>query len=107
MGHLLKTISRVKRTINPNLKIGEILLTLVNQRTNFSKETLANLKENFGSTVKIYENQIPFGIKVAESTSRGKSIFLHDKNSRIATAYDNLSKEVSDNGREQSKDFVM
>ena len=45
MGHLLKSVSRVKRTINPGLEVGGILLTLVNSRTNLSKETIQDLKE--------------------------------------------------------------
>lgn len=104
MGHLLKTVSRVKRTINPNLKIGGILLTLVNKRTNLSKETLNSLKEDYGSVVNIYETQIPLAIKVAESSSKGKSIFIHDKNSKVANAYNEFAKEVIRNERAREKD---
>lgn len=75
MGHLLKTVAKVKRSINPNLKIGGILLTLVDKRTKLSKETKQLLEENYGNIVKIYNTQIPSAVKVAESTSSGKSIF--------------------------------
>ncbi len=106
MGHLLKTISRVKRTINPNLKIGGILLTLVNKRTNLSKETLNSLKMNYGSVVNIYDTQIPLTIKMAESSSKGKSIFIHDKNGKVAIAYNDFAKEVIDNERRREKDAI-
>ena len=78
MGHLLKTVSRVKRTINPNLEVGGILLTLVNKRTNLSKETIQDLKETYGRAIKLYDTQIPLAVKTAESTSRGKSIFKYE-----------------------------
>lgn len=104
MGHLLKTVSRVKKTINSELKIGGVLLTLVNKRTNLSKETLNSLKENYGSVVNIYETQIPLAVKTAESTARGKSIFKYDKNSKVATAYNDFAKEVLSNDRERQKD---
>ena len=104
MGHLLKTVSRVKKTINSELKIGGVLLTLVNKRTNLSKETLNSLKENYGSVVNIYETQIPLAVKTAESTARGKSIFRYDKNSKVATAYNDFAKEVLSNDRERQKD---
>ena len=111
MGHLLKTVSRVKRTINPKLEVGGILLTLVNKRTNLSKETINDLKENYGRAIKLYDTQIPLAVKTAESTSRGKSIFKYDKNSKVAIAYDDFAKEVLADDRERqkngtSKDYV-
>ena len=103
MGHLLKTVSRVKRTINPKLEVGGILLTLVNKRTNLSKETINDLKENYGRAIKLYNSQIPLAVKTAESTSRGKSIFKYDKNSKVAIAYENFAKEVLADDRERQK----
>ena len=111
MGHLLKTVSRVKRTINPNLEVGGILLTLVNKRTNLSKETIQDLKETYGRAIKLYDTQIPLAVKTAESTSRGKSIFKYDKNSKVATAYEDFAKEVLEDDRQRqnngiTKDFA-
>lgn len=103
MGHLLKTVSRVKRTINPNLEVGGILLTLVNKRTNLSKETIQDLKETYGRAIKLYDTQIPLAVKTAESTSRGKSIFKYDKNSKVATAYEDFAKEVLEDDRQRQK----
>ena len=53
MGHLVQTVKRVQKQINPNLKIGGVLLTLVDKRTNLSKDVRANLIDNYGQYVKI------------------------------------------------------
>jgi len=110
MGNLLRTISKVKRQINADLKVGGILLTLVDKRTNLPKTIKSDIEENYGNIVKIYDTQIPIAIKTAESTSKGKSIFSYDKNSSVATAYTQFAKEVLDSGREKrksvSKSFV-
>lgn len=106
MGHLLKTVSRVKRTINPNLEVGGILLTLVNKRTNLSKETIQDLKETYGRAIKLYDTQIPLAVKTAESTSRGKSIFKYDKNSKVANAYEDFAKEVLEDDRQRQKNGI-
>ena len=106
MTHLLKTISKVKRQINPDLKVDGALLTLVDKRTNLSKEMKVQLQENYGSLLKLFDTQIPLAIKTAESTSRGKSIFTYDKNSKVAEAYRNLTQEVMrlEKQREREKD---
>ena len=102
MGHLLKTVNRVHKQINPNLKIGGVLLTLV-KRTNLSKDVRDTINENYGHYVNIYNTEIPKAINTAKSTSTGKSIFEFDKNSPVAEAYKNLAKEVLDNERTRTK----
>ena len=111
MGNLLKTISKVKKQINKDLKVGGILLTLVDKRTNLPKTIKNELEENYGNIVKIYDTQIPIAIKTAESTSKGKSIFAYDRNSSVATAYSQFAKEVLESGKERrknalAKDFI-
>ena len=103
MGHLLKTVNKVHKQINPNLKIGGVLLTLVDKRTNLSKEVRNTLNENYGQYVKIYDIEIPKAINTAKSTSTGKSIFEFDKNSIVAEAYKNLAKEVLSDERTRTK----
>lgn len=105
MGHLLKTVSKIKNYINPKLQIGGVLLTLVDKRTNLSRETRQELQENYGSIVRIYDTQIPVAVKTAESTSQGKSIFSYDKNSTVAEAYSSFAKEI-ENGRKKEKNAV-
>ena len=77
MTQLVQTISRVKKRINPNLKIDGMLLTLVDSRTNLAKSTVEALRENFGSQIKMYRTHIPIAVKAAETSSKGKSIFAY------------------------------
>lgn len=107
MGNLLKTISKIKRQLNNDLKVGGILLTLVDKRTNLPRTIQQELEENYGNIVKLYDNQIPIAIKTAESTSKGKSIFAYDKNSKVAEAYSFFAKEVlKENERERRKNAL-
>ena len=76
MTQLVQTISRVKKYINPDIKIDGILLTLVDSRTNLAKSTVEALRENFGNHIKMYRTSIPIGVKAAEASSKGKSISL-------------------------------
>lgn len=103
MGHLLQTVSKVHKQINPNLKIGGVLLTLVDKRTNLSKQVRDTLEENYGQHVKIYNTEIPKAINTAKSSSTGKSIFEFDKNSPVADSYKNLAKEVLNNERTKTR----
>lgn len=103
MGNLLRTVAKVKKQINNDLKIGGVLLTLVDKRTNLSKNIKKDLEETYGNIVRIYDTQIPIAVKTAESTSRGKSIFAYDKNSSVAMAYESFAKEVLKNERERTK----
>jgi len=107
MGNLLKTISKIKRQLNNDLKVGGILLTLVDKRTNLPRKIEQELEENYGNIVKLYDNQIPVAIKTAESTSKGKSIFAYDKNSKVAEAYSFFAKEVlKEDERERRKNAL-
>ncbi len=107
MGNLLKTISKVKRQINNDLKVGGILLTLVDRRTSLPKVMEQALKENYGNIVKLYDNQIPVAVKTAEATSKGKSIFAYDKSSKTAQAYSLFAKEVlKEDERERRKNAL-
>lgn len=103
MTYLFDTVSKVKRTINPSLKIKGIVLTLVDRRTNLSKDVRREIQENYGKFIKIYDTEIPLAIKTAEATIRGKSIFEYDKNGTVAKAYENLVKEVLQDERTNSK----
>ena len=94
MGHLLNIVSRVRRQLNKELKVGGILMTLVDNRTKLPFTIRKELEINFGNIVKLYDTQIPFAVKTAESSSKGKSIFAYDKNSKVAEAYSQFAKEV-------------
>ena len=74
MSQLIGTISKIRKQINPNLKIDGIVLTIVDNRTNLTKNIDRQLKDVYGSIVNIYNTKIPRAVKIAESTSYGESI---------------------------------
>ena len=98
MTQLLRTVNKVKRHINPNLKIDGILLTIVDNRTNLAKSTVDALRENFGSHIRIFKSQIPMTVKAAEVASKGKSIYAYEPNSTVSKAYTEFTKEVLADG---------
>lgn len=103
MTQLLRTISKVKRCINPDLAIDGILLTIVDSRTNLAKSTVEALRQNFGSHIKIYKSQIPMAVKAAEVASKGESIFAYEPNSPVSKAYSEFTKEVLADGKQKER----
>ena len=91
---LIKTIGKVKRQINPKLEIDGILLTMVDNRTNYARDISNLLIENYGSRVRIFENSIPMSVRAAEISAEGVSIYKHDPNGKVASAYQSLTEEV-------------
>ena len=104
MTQLVQTISRVKKRINPGLKIDGMLLTLVDSRTNLAKSTVEALRENFGSQIKMYRTYIPIAVKAAETSSKGKSIFAYEPGSTVSKAYTEFTKEVLADGSSSSSE---
>ena len=96
---LIKTIGKVKRQINPKLEIEGILLTMVDNRTNYARDITALLIETYGSRVRIFENSIPMSVRAAETSAEGVSIYEHDPKGKVAEAYQSLTKEVLGNGQ--------
>ena len=97
---LMHSISKVKRQINPRLQIDGILLTMVDSRTNNAKDIISSLRSTMGSNIRVFDTEIPHSVRAAECSLVGKSIFAHDKSGKVAAAYENLTKEVNDIGRE-------
>ena len=91
---LMQTIGKVRKQLNPRLKIDGILLTMVNERTNYAKDIIALLHEAYGGKLKIFENSIPLSVRAAEISAEGKSIYTHDPHGKVAGAYEALTKEV-------------
>lgn len=94
---LLGTVAKVKRQINPALKINGILLTMVDGRTNLARDISQLIRNTYGSHIKVFKTEIPLSIKAAETSAVGKSIYSYDKNGRVADAYRNLTREVMNN----------
>ena len=103
---LLSTISKVKRQLNPKLQIDGILLTMVDNRTNFAKEIAALLRETYGSKIKVFGTEIPHSVRAKEISAEGKSIFAHDPGGKVAEAYKNLTREVIKLEKQREKSRV-
>ena len=91
---LLQTVAKVRRQLNPRLKIDGILLTMVDSRTNFNREISALLRETYGGKIRVFATDIPHSVRAAEISAEGKSIFTHDPHGKVAEAYRALTKEV-------------
>ena len=91
---LMGSVAKVRRQINPALKIDGILLTMVDNRTNNAKSIIAALRQT-GSNLRVLNTEIPFSVRAAECSAEGKSIFAHDGKGKVAAAYTALVEEVS------------
>ena len=100
---LLETINKVRRQINPKLKIEGILLTMVDSRTNYSKEISNLIRESYGGKLKVYKTDIPRSVRAEEISAEGASIFQHDPKGKVAEAYRVLTKEVLNNAEKRRK----
>lgn len=96
---LIMSIFRVKKYINPKLDFEGILLTMVDMRTNYSKEIMDIVYSNYGKRIKVFQNYIPMSVRAAEISAEGKSIYLHDPKGKVAVAYGGLTEEVMGYGR--------
>lgn len=93
---LFETLSRLKRELNPELKIEGLLLTMYDERTNLSTAVANDLRQFYGDQV--LKTVIPRNVRLAEAPSYGKPIFLYDPRSRGAESYIQLAKEVLKHG---------
>lgn len=94
MEQLLQTVGKVRRQINPKLKIAGVLLTMVDQRTNYAREVSDLLRRTYGGKIRIFSTDIPHSVRAAETSAEGKSIYLYDPKGKVAQAYAQLTKEV-------------
>lgn len=100
---LLQTVNKVKRQINPKLRVEGILLTMVDSRTNNAKEIASLIREAYGSKLKVFDVEIPRSVRAAEISAEGKSIFAHDPGGKVADAYRQLTKEVIHDAEKRRK----
>ena len=100
---LLQTVSKVRRQINPRLRIEGILLTMVDGRTNYAKDISSLIRETYGSQIKVFATDIPHSVRAAEISAEGKSIFRHDPKGKVASAYRTLTKEVVQDAEKRRK----
>ncbi|MEI6261704.1 MAG: AAA family ATPase [Deltaproteobacteria bacterium] len=94
LSQLLETMKRIKRGLNPHLKLGGILLTMFDKRTNLSAQVADEARKHFKDLV--FKTIIPRNIRLGEAPSFGKPILLYDAASSGAVSYMNLAKEIID-----------
>jgi chromosome partitioning protein len=92
LGQLLYTIQLVREGLNPDLELLGVVMTMFDSRTSLSGQVLEEVKKHFGD--KIFKTIIPRNVRLAEAPSFGKAIGDHDKWSKGARAYKQLTKEV-------------
>jgi len=94
LGQILKVVEQLKDAgVNPNLKVGGIIMTMFDVRTNLSRQVVGEVEKHFPD--KIFKAIIPRSIRLGEAPSFGQTIFEYDPLSPGANAYRQLAKEVS------------
>jgi len=89
---LLDTVERIRSSLNPELALEGVVLTMLDERTNLAQQVMAELKRFFGE--KLCATTIPRNIRLAEAPSHGKPALVYDVRSRGAESYIRLAKEI-------------
>jgi chromosome partitioning protein len=92
LSSLVRTIERVKRTLNPAVEIQGVVLTMFDKRNNLSNLVAADVRDHFGD--KVFQTVIPRNVRVSEAPSHGKPVLIYDVRSPGAQAYIHLAGEV-------------
>ncbi len=92
ISQLVRTIERVKRSLNPALTLQGILLTMFDRRNNLSDLVAADARSFFGD--RVFTTVIPRNVRVSEAPSHGKPVLLYDSRSPGAQAYVQLASEL-------------
>lgn len=92
ISHLMRTIDRVKRSLNPKLEIQGILLTMFDKRNRLSDLVASDVRSHFGD--KVYETVIPRNVRVSEAPSHGRPVLVYDTNCAGSRAYLHLAGEI-------------
>ncbi len=92
ISHLMRTVERVKKTLNPRLEIQGIVLTMFDKRNNLSTLVADDVRAYFKD--KVYETMIPRNVRISEAPSHGRPVVIYDVNCAGARAYLHLANEV-------------
>src|SRR6056300_54645 len=92
VSQLIKTIERVKQSLNPNLIIQGVILTMFDKRNKLSGQVEEEARKYFGS--KVYKTVIPRNVRISEAPSHGLPVIIYDENSTGSVAYKELSNEI-------------
>jgi chromosome partitioning protein len=98
LSQLLQTVEQVRTTLNPNLSIHGIVLTMFDSRNNLSNQVVADVRQFMGA--KVYNTMIPRNVRVSEAPSYGKPVLVYDLKCVGSEAYLKLATEVIQRERE-------
>ncbi len=84
---LIKTIGRVKKQLNPKLSIEGILLTMVDNRTNYARDISLMVYDTYSASIKVFATEIPMSVRASEVSVEGGSIYSYDPKGKAAFAY--------------------
>ncbi|HXX25307.1 MAG TPA: ParA family protein [Pseudolabrys sp.] len=92
LSQLMKTVEQVKTTLNPNLSIHGIVLTMYDSRNNLANQVVADVRQHMGR--KVYETVIPRNVRISEAPSYGKPVLVYDLKCVGSEAYLRLATEI-------------
>jgi len=92
LSQLLQTVEQVRTTLNPNLSIHGIVLTMFDSRNNLSNQVVADVRQFMGA--KVYNTMIPRNVRISEAPSYGKPVLVYDLKCVGSEAYLKLATEV-------------
>jgi chromosome partitioning protein len=98
LSQLLQTVEQVRTTLNPNLSIHGIVLTMFDARNNLSNQVVADVRQFMGK--KVYDTMIPRNVRISEAPSYGKPVLVYDLKCVGSEAYLKLATEVIQRERE-------
>jgi chromosome partitioning protein len=92
LSHLMRTIDRVKRGLNPTLSLQGVVLTMFDRRNNLCEMVAADVRGYLGD--RVYKTMIPRNVRVSEAPSHGKPVLLYDLRCAGSQAYVRLAREI-------------
>ena len=98
LSQLLQTVEQVRTTLNPNLSIHGVVLTMFDSRNNLSNQVVADVRQFMGD--KVYDTMIPRNVRISEAPSYGKPVLVYDLKCTGSEAYLRLATEVIRRERE-------
>lgn len=96
LGQLMNTIQLVQKHLNPKLELEGVVLTMFDARTNLSIQVVDEVKNHFKN--KVFSSIIPRNVRLSEAPSHGQPIITYDPRSKGAEVYQELAREVIENG---------
>jgi chromosome partitioning protein len=99
MEALLKTISKVRKQINPKLVIEGVLITKMDKRKSYKDVIYSSIKESYGKFIRIFETQIPTYAQTSKMAQYGQTAITYDAKSKIANGYNSLADEILGGGQ--------